>query len=138
MFSHDWPIPPAFPEPSDAAPFAVAILAPRAWPLAACAADASPSPGAAPTTASSFWGELQRRKIVQRALLYGIVAWVVIQAADIVIPALNIPEWGVSLVVVLLAPGFRGHDPRLDVRQPGTGDQRPTPASTFATAHLSM
>ncbi len=57
-------------------------------------------------TAGGLWSELQRRKIVQRALLYGIVAWVVIQAADIVIPALNIPEWGVSLVVVLLALGF--------------------------------
>jgi TolB-like protein/Tfp pilus assembly protein PilF len=57
-------------------------------------------------TAATLWSELQRRKIVQRALLYGIVAWVVMQAADIVIPALNIPEWGVSLVVVLLALGF--------------------------------
>ncbi|MGD8321865.1 MAG: tetratricopeptide repeat protein [Gemmatimonadota bacterium] len=53
-----------------------------------------------------FWPELKRRKVVQRAVLYGIVAWIVIQAADIVIPALNIPEWGVSLVVVLLALGF--------------------------------
>jgi len=57
-------------------------------------------------TVAGFWTELKRRKVVQRALLYGIVAWVVIQAADIVIPALNIPEWGVSLVVVLLALGF--------------------------------
>ncbi|MCG6988230.1 MAG: tetratricopeptide repeat protein [Gemmatimonadetes bacterium] len=57
-------------------------------------------------TVAGFWTELKRRKIVQRALLYGIVAWIVIQAADIVIPALNIPEWGVSLVVVLLALGF--------------------------------
>lgn len=57
-------------------------------------------------TLRDFWDELGRRKVVQRALLYGLVAWIVLQAADIVIPALNIPEWGVSFVVVLLALGF--------------------------------
>ena len=68
--------------------------------------DRVPSLGADAVTPHTLWEELKRRKVVQRALLYGVVAWIVMQAADIMIPALNIPEWGVSLVVVLLALGF--------------------------------
>jgi len=50
--------------------------------------------------------ELKRRKIFYRGFLYLVVAWVVLQVADVVLPALNIPGWGISLVVVLLSLGF--------------------------------
>jgi adenylate cyclase len=53
-----------------------------------------------------FLSELKRRKILYRGFLYIVVAWVVIQVADVVIPALNIPDWGISLVVILLSLGF--------------------------------
>lgn len=56
--------------------------------------------------ATQFLSELKRRKIYYRGVLYLVVAWVVLQVADIVFPALNLPDWGVSLVVVLLALGF--------------------------------
>ncbi|MDH4029422.1 MAG: hypothetical protein OEU49_01110 [Chromatiales bacterium] len=55
---------------------------------------------------NSFFGELQRRNVVRVALLYGVVAWVLIQIVDIVMPRLGIPEWGVTLVIVLLAIGL--------------------------------
>src|SRR5262247_3247655 len=55
---------------------------------------------------TSFFGELKRRNVVRVALLYAIVGWVVLQIAALVIPALKIPDWGVSLAVVLVVLGF--------------------------------
>lgn len=34
------------------------------------------------------------------------VAWAVVQVLDTVFPALNVPEWAISMVVVLLTVGF--------------------------------
>ena len=55
---------------------------------------------------SSLFAELKRRNVVRVALLYGVVAWVLIQIADIVMPRLGIPDWGVTLVIVLLGIGL--------------------------------
>src|SRR5262245_44627759 len=55
---------------------------------------------------SSFLGELKRRNVVRVAILYAIVGWLVLQVAALVIPALGIPDWAVSLAVVLVALGF--------------------------------
>jgi serine/threonine-protein kinase len=55
---------------------------------------------------SELFEELKRRRIARRGLLYLVVAWVVIQVLDIVFPALNVPEWAMSMVVVLLIVGF--------------------------------
>jgi TolB-like protein/tetratricopeptide (TPR) repeat protein len=55
---------------------------------------------------SSLYEELKRRNVVRVALLYGAVAWVLIQIVDIVMPRLGIPEWGITLVIVLLGTGF--------------------------------
>ncbi len=55
---------------------------------------------------AGFVSELRRRKVVRLAVIYVIVAVGVIQAADAIFPALDIPEWGVSLVVVLVILGF--------------------------------
>jgi len=52
------------------------------------------------------WSQLTERKVVQRGLLYLVVAWVILQVIDIIFPALGIPEWAVSMVVVLLILGF--------------------------------
>lgn len=51
-------------------------------------------------------GELKRRRVFRAALIYVAVAWVVLQAADIVLPALNVPEWGIGLVMGLLGLGL--------------------------------
>lgn len=53
-----------------------------------------------------FISELRRRRVVRLAVVYVIVAWIVIQAAATIFPALNVPAWGTSLVVVLALLGF--------------------------------
>jgi TolB-like protein/Flp pilus assembly protein TadD len=55
---------------------------------------------------TSLVSELKRRNVFRVAVLYGIVAWVLIQVVDVVMPRLGIPEWGVTLVIVLLVIGF--------------------------------
>ena len=41
----------------------------------------------------SFWSELKRRHVVKVLIVYAAVAFVVIQAADLLIPALHLPAW---------------------------------------------
>ena len=53
-----------------------------------------------------FWAELRRRKVVRVALVYGVVAWLLIQVSDTVFPQFDIPAWGTKLVTLLLAIGF--------------------------------
>jgi TolB-like protein len=55
---------------------------------------------------NSFFGELRRRNVYRVAAAYAIVAWLIIQVATQVFPVLEIPNWCVRLVVVLLALGF--------------------------------
>ena len=54
----------------------------------------------------NLWGELRRRRVIRVAVLYAIVGWVVIEVASTVLPPLNLPEWSVKLVIVLIALGF--------------------------------
>jgi TolB-like protein len=51
---------------------------------------------------ASVWGELRRRNVFKVAVAYAIVAWLLIQVADIVFPVLKLPEWTLALVTVLL------------------------------------
>jgi len=50
--------------------------------------------------------ELKRRKVFRVAGVYAVVAFVVVQVADIVFPALHLPAWTVTLVVALALLGF--------------------------------
>ena len=54
----------------------------------------------------SFWTELKRRKVIRVAVVYAIVAWLVIQIADTTFPSLSIPEWALSLVTMCVILGF--------------------------------
>ena len=54
----------------------------------------------------SFFAELKRRNVFRVAVLYGIVAWLILQVSDVAIPALRLPEWTLSFVLFLLAIGF--------------------------------
>lgn len=54
----------------------------------------------------SFFEELRRRRVVRAGLVYAIVAFGVAQVADLIFPALLLPEWSVRLVVGLLLLGF--------------------------------
>ncbi len=59
---------------------------------------------ASPT--ASFWSELKRRHVVRVAITYLVAGFVVIEAADILLPALNLQDWTVTLVVALTLLGF--------------------------------
>jgi TolB-like protein len=56
--------------------------------------------------ARTFLSELRERKVLRAAVAYGVVGWLTIQVADVVLPALALPEWTVRLVVVLVLLGF--------------------------------
>lgn len=53
-----------------------------------------------------FFRELKRRKVYRVAAAYAAVALVVVEAADLIFPALGIPPWGYRLVVLLALLGF--------------------------------
>ncbi|UCC71815.1 MAG: tetratricopeptide repeat protein [Gemmatimonadota bacterium] len=53
-----------------------------------------------------FLAELKRRKVVRVAIVYVVVGLVVVEAANNLFPALNLPDWTVTLVVALAILGF--------------------------------
>src|SRR5437588_86971 len=55
---------------------------------------------------TNFFGELRRRNVYRVAVAYGIVAWLITQVATQTFPFLEIPNWCVRLVIVLLVFGF--------------------------------
>ena len=55
---------------------------------------------------SSFFSELKRRNVYKVAVAYAVVGWVIAQIATQIFPFLEIPNWVVRLVIVLIAIGF--------------------------------
>ena len=55
---------------------------------------------------SNFITELKKRKVVNSAAIYLGTTFLILQAAQIIIPALHIPEWTLSFIVVLIILGF--------------------------------
>src|SRR5436309_1525515 len=53
-----------------------------------------------------FFGELKRRNVYKVAVAYAIVGWLLVQIATQVFPFLEIPNWVVRLVIVLVAIGL--------------------------------
>ena len=55
---------------------------------------------------AEFIAELRRRRVIRVALVYMVAAWVIMQVAQTTFPALLLPDWSVTLVVILLVLGF--------------------------------
>lgn len=53
-----------------------------------------------------FIEDLQRRHVVRVAIAYIIVSWVVLQVADVVLPALDVGEWVLRALLTLAVIGF--------------------------------
>ncbi len=68
--------------------------------------DSDPTPSAPKSGLAEFIEELQRRRVIRVGLVYLVVAWIIIQVAETMFPALLLPDWAVTLVVVLLVFGF--------------------------------
>lgn len=54
----------------------------------------------------AFIHELRERSVVKVGVTYLIAAWVVLQLADVLFPAMRLPEWAITLVLGLLVVGF--------------------------------
>jgi hypothetical protein len=54
----------------------------------------------------NFVGELKRRNVYKVAIAYAVVAWLLMQIATQVFPFLEIPNWAIRLVIMLLVLGF--------------------------------
>jgi TolB-like protein len=55
---------------------------------------------------SSLFAELKRRKVFRVALVYAATAFAVLQAADIMLPRMGVPEWAMGLLVAFVVLGF--------------------------------
>src|SRR5213594_1624586 len=55
---------------------------------------------------ANFFSELKRRNVYKVAVAYAIVGWLIVQVATQVFPFLEIPNWVVRLIIVLIAIGF--------------------------------
>jgi len=54
----------------------------------------------------NFFAELRRRNVYKVAIAYAVVAWLLMQIATQVFPFLEIPDWAIRLVIMLIAIGF--------------------------------
>jgi len=54
----------------------------------------------------SLWRELKKRSVFKVGVAYAIVAWLLVQVADIFFPALQLPDWSVTLVAGLVILGL--------------------------------
>ena len=54
----------------------------------------------------NFFAELKRRNVYKVAIAYAVVAWLLVQAASIFLPAFNAPQWAMQIVILVLAVGF--------------------------------
>jgi TolB-like protein/Tfp pilus assembly protein PilF len=49
---------------------------------------------------------LKKRRLCRVAVTYVVIAWLAVQVADVLLPALFLPEWGVRLILILALLGF--------------------------------
>ena len=54
----------------------------------------------------SFFAELKRRNVYKVAVAYAVIAWLLIQAASIILPTFEAPAWTMKILIGGLAIGF--------------------------------
>ena len=55
---------------------------------------------------AGFYQELKRRKVIRVAVAYAVVAWVLVEVASVLFPALLLPDWSVRLLIAFALVGF--------------------------------
>ncbi|MDX1481195.1 MAG: tetratricopeptide repeat protein [Woeseiaceae bacterium] len=55
---------------------------------------------------SGLYQEFKRRNVFRVAVAYAVMSWLVVQVADIAVPALRLPDWVTSMILLILALGF--------------------------------
>jgi TolB-like protein/Tfp pilus assembly protein PilF len=56
--------------------------------------------------AKNFFAELKRRNVYKVAIAYGVVAWLLLQAASILFPTFEAPPWTMKVFVAVVTLGF--------------------------------
>jgi len=59
-----------------------------------------------PNNPFQFWQELKRRKVFRVIAMYAATAFIIMEAGDIMLPRLGLPDWTVTFIIVLLIIGF--------------------------------
>jgi TolB-like protein len=54
----------------------------------------------------NFFAEMKRRNVYKVAIAYAVVGWLLVQVATQVFPFLEIPNWAIRLIILLVAIGF--------------------------------
>jgi len=54
----------------------------------------------------SLIAELKRRNVFRVGVAYAIVGWLLLEVASVVLPALHLPDWALTLLVVFVVAGF--------------------------------
>src|SRR5204863_8065587 len=54
----------------------------------------------------NFFAESKRRNVYKVAVAYAVVAWLLIQAASIILPTYEAPAWTMKVLIAALAVGF--------------------------------
>ena len=55
---------------------------------------------------ASIWGELKQRNVVRVAVAYTVVAWLLLQVADVILNNIDAPNWVFQTILLVLAIGF--------------------------------
>ena len=55
---------------------------------------------------ASVWEELKRRNVVKVAVAYAIVGWLLVEVASTVFPVVQLPDWTITFVTMLVLLGF--------------------------------
>jgi TolB-like protein len=59
-----------------------------------------------PPARRGLFAELRRRNVIRMAGLYLVGAWLIVQVAETVLPAFDVPGWVLRATIILLAIGF--------------------------------
>ncbi len=59
-----------------------------------------------PNNISQFWQEMKRRRVIKIIAMYAATAFIIMEAADIMLPRLGLPDWTVTFLIILLIAGF--------------------------------
>jgi TolB-like protein len=57
----------------------------------------------------SLWelaGELRKRKVCRTAISYMLVMWLNLQIGDVIFPMIGLPDWSLSLIIIIGVMGF--------------------------------
>jgi hypothetical protein len=55
---------------------------------------------------NGFWQQLKKRKVIRVGIAYVVVGWVLMQIGEVTFEALGLPDWALTLLIVIVLLGF--------------------------------